>query len=324
VHGRCGYSRGAELQQLVVRAIANLALEPELNRMLEAEGVHQLLLSLVRSKHADVVHWAHVAQGNLEAASALGPLIKHCPADNLVEPVDMLTMSALVAHLRSTDARSTLAVRRLTAAAVANLLVSPHNQRLVLECNGIKPLVTLAQEGAIEPELQAQCMRAIANLAVTAEYRPNLLQARALALVVGTLRGAQMQSDGTHTFVVLTHAARALGNMCAGGDVASAMQQKAAAEGAITVLLPLLTRTRDHLQDLRKARIEAQACHPPAHTHWTPSCTPHRTPPAHTPSDPTPRKPHRTPPLTPHGTPHHRGAGTPATPPRRPWPVRSL
>ena len=73
--------------------------------MLEAEGVHQLLLTLIRSKTPEVVHWAHVAQGNLEAASALGPLIKHCPTDNAVSPVDMLTMSALVAHLRSADGK---------------------------------------------------------------------------------------------------------------------------------------------------------------------------------------------------------------------------
>ena len=51
------------------------------------------------------------------------------------------------------------------------------NQRLLLECNGVKPLVSLAQE-APEPELQAQCMRALANLAVTPEYRASLLQAR--------------------------------------------------------------------------------------------------------------------------------------------------
>ena len=118
----------------------------------------------------------------------------------------MLTMSALVGQLRSADARITLPVRRLTAAAVANLLVSAHNQRLLLECNGVKPLVALAQE-ALEPELQSQCMRAIANLAVTPEYRANLLQARVLPLIVGTLRGAQQQSQGgDHTSVVLTHA----------------------------------------------------------------------------------------------------------------------
>ena len=58
-----------------------------------------------------------------------------------------------------------------------------------------------------------------------------------------------------HTFVVLTHSARALGNLCAGGDVAAAMQQKAAAEGAIPVLLPLLTRAREYLQDLRRANL---------------------------------------------------------------------
>ena len=82
-----------------------------------------------------------------------------------------------MAHLRSSHAHEHSSVRRLTAAAVANLLVSTHNQRLLLECNGVKPLVFLAQE-ALEPELQAPCMRAIANLAVTPEYRPNLLQAR--------------------------------------------------------------------------------------------------------------------------------------------------
>ena len=100
-------------------------------------------------------HWARVAHGNLEAAAALGPLVAFCAADTPVEPVDMTTMSTLVSHLRARDATSTLAVRRLTASAVANLLVSSHNQRLVIECNGIKPLVSLCQE-APEPELQAQ------------------------------------------------------------------------------------------------------------------------------------------------------------------------
>ena len=251
---KCGYSRSAELQQLVVKAVANLALEPDVNRMLEQEGGHQLLLTLIRSKTPEVVHWAHVAQGNLEAASALGPLIKHCPADNIVEPVDMMTMSALVAHLRSTALSTSAAVRRLTTAAIANLLVSGHNQRLLLECNGVKPLVALAQE-ALEPELQGQCMRAIANLAVTPEYRANLLQARTLPLLVSTLKGAQMQQGGSHTFVVLTHTARALGNLCAGGDVAPAMQQKAAVEGAIPVLLPLLTRAREYLSDIQRANM---------------------------------------------------------------------
>ena len=251
---KCGYSRSPELQQLVVRAVANLALEPDLNKMVELEGGHQLLLTLARSKVPEVVHWSHVAQGNLEAASALGSLVKHCPSDNPVEPVDMLTMSALVGHLRQGDGRVSLAVRRLTAAAVANLLVSAHNQRLLLECNGVKPLVALAHE-ALEPELQAQCMRAIANLAVTPDYRANLLQARTLPLIVQTLKAAQMHSGGTHTFIVLTHSVRALGNMCAGGDVAAAMQQKAAAEGAVSVLLPLLTKAKEHLSDLRKAHV---------------------------------------------------------------------
>ena len=79
-------------------------------------------------------HWARVAHGNLEAAAALGPLVAFCAADTPVEPVDMTTMSTLVSHLRARDAISTLAVRRLTASAVANLLVSSHNQRLVIEC----------------------------------------------------------------------------------------------------------------------------------------------------------------------------------------------
>ena len=76
-----------------------------------------------------------------------------------------------------------------------------------------------------------------------------------MPLIVSTLRGAQLQEGGTHTFAVLTHSARALGNLCADGEVAAAMQQKAAAEGAITVLLPLLKRAREHLQDLRKANV---------------------------------------------------------------------
>ena len=47
------------------------------------------------------------------------------------------------------------------------------------------PLHDLIRQGArdliaraVESELQGQCMRAIANLAVTPEYRTNLLQAR--------------------------------------------------------------------------------------------------------------------------------------------------
>jgi len=111
--------------------------------------------TLIRSTDVEVQHWARVAHGNLEAAAALGPLVAFCAADTPVEPVDMTTMSTLVSHLRARDATSTLAVRRLTASAVANLLVSSHNQRLVIECNGIKPLVSLCQE-APEPELQAQ------------------------------------------------------------------------------------------------------------------------------------------------------------------------
>ena len=54
-----------------MQAVANLALEPELNRALIAEGGNQLLLTLTRSKTPEVVHFAHVAQGNLEAAHAL-------------------------------------------------------------------------------------------------------------------------------------------------------------------------------------------------------------------------------------------------------------
>ena len=73
-------------------------------------------------------------------------------------------------------------------------------------------------------------MRAIANLAVSADYRPNILQAKALPLAVSMLRNAQLQGSGSHTFAVLCHAARAIGNLCAGGEIAAAMQQKAAAE----------------------------------------------------------------------------------------------
>ena len=73
-------------------------------------------------------------------------------------------------------------------------------------------------------------MRAIANLAASADYRPNILQAKALPLAVSMLRNAQLQGSGSHTFAVLCHAARAIGNLCAGGEIAAAMQQKAAAE----------------------------------------------------------------------------------------------
>ena len=143
-----------------------------------------------------MAHWARVAQGNVEAAAALGPLVRHCPQDSPVEPIDMVTMSSLVSLLRARDDLSvSVAVQRLTACAVANLCVSAHNQRLLIECNGIKPLVALASSAA-EPELAAQCMRALANLAVSAEYRPNMLQAKALPLLVTTLQQAQLQGGG--------------------------------------------------------------------------------------------------------------------------------
>ena len=98
-------------------------------------------------------------------------------------------------------------------------------------------------------------MRAIANLAVTADYRPNILQAKALPLAVSMLRNAQLQGSGSHTFAVLCHAARAIGNLCAGGEIAAAMQQKAAAEGSIAVLLPLLSREREHHEDMQRAGV---------------------------------------------------------------------
>ena len=98
-------------------------------------------------------------------------------------------------------------------------------------------------------------MRAIANLAVSADYRPNILQAKALPLAVSMLRNAQLQGSGSHTFAVLCHAARAIGNLCAGGEIAAAMQQKAAAEGSIAVLLPLLSREREHHEDMQRAGV---------------------------------------------------------------------
>ena len=58
-----------------------------------------------------------MAGGNLEGAAALGAFVRYCPVDSATEPVDMLTMSTLVGHLRSRD--RSMAVRRLTAAATA-------------------------------------------------------------------------------------------------------------------------------------------------------------------------------------------------------------
>ena len=69
------------------------------------------------------------------------------------------------------------------------------------------------------------------------------------------LRNAQLQGSGSHTFAVLCHAARAIGNLCAGGEIAAAMQQKAAAEGSIAVLLPLLSREREHHEDMQRAGV---------------------------------------------------------------------
>ena len=71
-------------------------------------------------------------------------------------------------------------------------------------------------------------MRALANLAVSAEYRPSMLQARALPLMVRTLREAQLQGGGSHTYAALCHASRGIANLCDAGDVAPAMQLKAA------------------------------------------------------------------------------------------------
>ena len=252
---KCGYSRSPELQELVARALVNLALEPQLNKMILAEGGAQLLLNLARSPHAEVAHWARVAQGNIEAAAALGPLVRHCPQDSPVEPIDMVTMSSLVSLLRSRDDLCvSAAVQRLTACAVANLCVSAHNQRLLIECNGIKPLVSLATSAA-EPELASQCMRGLANLAVTPEYRPNMLQAKVLALLVRSLEQAQLQGGGAHTYAMLSHAARGLGNLCDGGEIAPAMQLKAADEGAVAALLPLLTREAEEAEDVHRAGV---------------------------------------------------------------------
>ena len=254
---KCGYSRNIELQQLVARAMVNLALEPELNRMIVAEGGTQLLVNLARSRNHEVAHWARVAQGNVEAAATLGPLVRYCPQDSAIEPVDMVTMSSLVSLLRSREEHVSVAVKRLTACAIANLLVSAHNQRLLLECNGIKPLVGLALESP-EAELASQCMRALANLAVSADYRPSMLQARALPLMVRTLREAQLQGGGSHTYAVLCHAARGIANLCEGGDVAPAMQLKAADEGAVAVLLPLLTKEFEEAEDVHRAGVGDQ------------------------------------------------------------------
>ena len=41
-----------------------------------------------------------------------------------------------------------------------------------------------------------------------------MLQAKALPLLVTTLQQAQLQGGGTHTYAVLGHAARGLGNFC--------------------------------------------------------------------------------------------------------------
>ena len=176
------------------------------------------------------------------------------------------------------DPKISIPVRRLTASAVANLLVSSHNQRLLLECNGVKPIVALAAT-APEPELQAQCMRAIANLAVSPEYRPAILQPKALPLLVGCLRDTSLHEAAAAKVEALSHAARALANLCAGSarsagsagsagsalglitgeEEAAAIQQRAASEGAVDVLLEMLSRAHDHWRDLRKAEVSDSA-----------------------------------------------------------------
>ena len=108
---------------------------------------------------------------------------------------------------------------------------------------------------AAEPELASQCMRGLANLAVTPKYRPNMLQAKVLALLVKTLQQAQLQGGGAHTYSVLSHAARGLGNLCDGGEIAAAMQLKAADEGGVAALLPLLTREVEEAEDVHRAGV---------------------------------------------------------------------
>ena len=49
---KSGYSRNVELQQLVVRALANLALDPSLNQLIESEGGTQLLVRKLASTHS--------------------------------------------------------------------------------------------------------------------------------------------------------------------------------------------------------------------------------------------------------------------------------
>ena len=108
-------------------------------------------------------------------------------------------------------------------------------------------------------------MRAIANLAVSADYRPNILQAKALPLAVSMLRNAQLQGSGSHTFAVLCHAARAIGNLCAGGEIAAAMQQKAAGRvsdsGRLTCTAPHLSPRSSSLHRLRR-RGRSPCCSP--------------------------------------------------------------
>jgi hypothetical protein len=46
-----------------------------------------------------------------------------------------------------------------------------------------------------------------------------MLQAKVLSLLVKTLERAQLQGGGAHTYAVLSHAARGLGNLCDGGEI---------------------------------------------------------------------------------------------------------
>ena len=285
---RVGYSMSSELQLGIVEALGALALEPSLGAMLDAEGATTLLEQLRHSRQQDVALSAQLALGNKEAAKMLGALVRHCPLEKLVVPVEIREVGALVKLLRerrggsvseqptgNTTGNTTGNIpgqgntvgqrkppqlegsssRRLAATALANLVISTHNQRLLIECGGLRDLVSAASisgaaspnptaSGAADsPALRSECLRALANLAVSPSVRKELLSAKVLPVAIRTLQEPWPLADGSHGLVRLGHAARALGNLCADdSELAEAVRVRAGESGALKALLVLLSR----------------------------------------------------------------------------------
>ena len=190
----------SELQLGIVEALGALALEPSLGDMLDAEGATTLLEQLRRSRQQDVALSAQLALGNKEAAKMLGALVRHCPLEKRVVPVEIREVGALVKLLRERRGGSVAeqptgntagnfpgqgntvgqrkppqledsSSRRLAATALAKLVISTHNQRLLIECGGLRDLVSAASISGAAADTWASPVSARTDSSTTARTR---------------------------------------------------------------------------------------------------------------------------------------------------------